>query len=105
VIAIVSLSIAFLGISSRLNTFNLFQSEQVFIKTDGCAEDALIRLNRDDSYAGGSYNVDDVNCTIVVTGLGDERNLNVIGESDYYTHDLSIDVRLAPDFAITNWNE
>jgi hypothetical protein len=105
VIAIISLSIAFMGISSRLNAFNLIRSEEVFIKTDGCAEEALIRLNRDNSYIGGSYNVDSMECTVAVTGSGDERNLNIMGEGDGYTHDFTIDVLLAPDFAIADWNE
>ena len=105
VIVIISLTITFSGISSRLSTFNLFQSEQVFIKTEGCIDEVLIQLNRDNSIKNRSFQIDDVNCLISVSGEGDIRSLSIRGQDGKYLHDINVDVRLNPTFAIINWEE
>jgi hypothetical protein len=93
------------GISTRANTLNLNQSEKVFIPVEGCLEEALLRLNRNNDYAGGSYNIGNVDCTVLVSGSGDTRNIVVNGEKNNITRDLLIRAQINPSFAIMQWGD
>jgi len=44
------------------------KSGGLILSADSCAEEALIRLSRDNTYSGGSLTLGDVACTITVTG-------------------------------------
>jgi hypothetical protein len=105
VIVIISIAIAFVNISSRLSTFHLFESERVYISTDACIEEVLIQLNRDNTITSKSIQIDDVNCLATISGTGDTRSLSVRGQNGKYLHDINLDVRLSPSFAIINWEE
>ena len=105
VIAVIALNIAFTGISSRLNTFNLLESDKIFIQTEGCTEEALIQLNRNNSYSGGSYNINNTSCTVNVSGSDDNRTLSIIGHGNGFTHNFTLKVQLTPIFGILDWDE
>ena len=100
VIAIITLTIAFGGISSRSNTFNLLESEMLFVKADGCMEDALLRLSRDNAFTSGSLTVDDANCSQVING----GTLITVGASEgNYVQNFTTTVQLSP-FGIVSFD-
>ena len=105
VLTMLAVTILLTGISSRNNAFLLNQSDKVFIPLEGCAENALIMLNRDDTYAGGTYALFGLNCSVVVSGSGSTRNLAVTAEKDGITRDMAMSVQLTPDFGIIEWTE
>ncbi|MBN2087198.1 hypothetical protein JW758_02520 [Candidatus Peregrinibacteria bacterium] len=105
VMGTIVISMLFTGISSRLNIYNLIQSEKVFIISEGCVEEALIQLNRNNDYSGGTYNISEIECDIQISGSGDNRSLFIKGTNDEFTHEISIDVQLSSVFAIIDWVE
>ena len=105
VLTILAVTILLTGISSRNNALILNQSEQVFIPLEGCADNTLILLKRDNSYSGGSYTVDGVNCTAAINGTDNERDIAISAEKGNIRRDLAIRVQLKPEFGIIEWNE
>lgn len=103
VLVMLAVSVVLTGISSRANAFVLKQSENVFVSLEGCIENALIRLNRDNGYLGHSFSVNDADCTVNVSGSGDERTVTVSGNRDEVTRDVSLQVQLTPNFGIIDW--
>ena len=105
VLILIVVNVVLVGISSRANVFYLNQSEKVFIKTDGCTEEALIRLNRDNSYSGGVFTIGEVECTVSVSGMDPDRDITITGVGDEITRDLFIRVQLIPTFGIIDWSD
>jgi hypothetical protein len=71
--------------------------------TNGCMEEALIRLDRDNGYAGGVLSLGDGTCSVAVSGADITRTVAVSGSLDNYQYNLSADVVLSP-FHITEWD-
>lgn len=105
VLVMMAVTVVLTGISSRANAFVLNESEKVFIAMEGCTEEALIQLSRDDNYNGDSYTVDGVNCTVYVAGSGGNRDLVIDGTKDNLTRDISLSVQIDPNFGIIDWEE
>ena len=99
VITLIIISIVLLGLSSRFNVANTASHEMTFMKTDGCLEEALIRLNRDNDYTGGTYTLDDYNCSVLIDGTSLEINAS---EGDFHQHFLA-ELSLSP-FAIIDFS-
>lgn len=70
---------------------------------DGCANEALLRLNRDKNYAGGSFNIDTGACLVIVSGTENTRSLAITGSLNNFSTNLTIAVTLDP-FAVTSWD-
>lgn len=105
VLVMLAVMVVLTGISSRTNAFVFNQSEKTFIGMEGCIEDALVRLSRDDTYVGGTYDVGNVECNTVITGADTTRQVTVTGTQDTITRDAVLSVQVDPDFAIIEWNE
>jgi len=100
-----AIGIALNGMSSRANALSLNQSEKVFIPVEGCSEEALIRLSRNHDYAGGSYSIGDVECTVAISGSDDTRDIVISGEKNNITRDLFIRAQINPSFGIMEWSD
>lgn len=70
---------------------------------EGCMEEALLRLNWDNAYAGGSVTIGSVSCTIEVTGSGSTRTVTVSSTLNGGTYSYTAQVNLSP-FTVTQWN-
>lgn len=96
-----------LGISSiSENLINLYQSQssRLLFSVDGCAEEALTRLSRDNNYKGETLITNDTTCTIDVNGSGLEKTISINGTKNDYSKTLEIIVNISP-YAITSWRE
>ncbi len=71
--------------------------------TEGCLQEALIRMNWNENYNGGTFAYNGGTCTVAVSGVGGNRTLDVIGSFGGYIQTLSVDVTLSP-FLITEWD-
>ncbi len=105
VILTISVGAVFMGVSSRMDAYHLLSSERVFVKTEGCAEEALIRLHRDSDYSGGNYEIDGVSCTVEVSGAGETRTVTIAGSGENFRHSFQIGVHMDPAFGILSWIE
>ncbi len=97
-----------LGLSSiSQNQMNLYQSKssRIFLNIDGCAEEALTKLNRNNVYTGESLVIDNTSCTISVSGSGTARIVSITATNDVYSKNLQINVTIFPTFAIMSWEE
>lgn len=104
--AVVSVILVSTALSSltQLEVSNSFaRGVAVQYFTEGCLQEALIRMNWDENYIGGAFNYHGGTCTVVVSGAGGNRTLGVTGSFGGYTQDLSVDVTLSP-FMITDWD-
>jgi hypothetical protein len=105
VLVMSAFSLVLTGISSRANALILSQSENALISTEGCAEEALVQLSRNHDYAGGPISLNNDVCDATVQGSGDIRTLSIVDSLGTITHNLLIQVSLAPGFRITQWTD
>lgn len=94
------------GIDEAQIGFNQNKSIETFTATDGCIEEALVKLNSNHSYSGEVLAMGDVSCTITVTGSGNTRTINVVSTHDaLYSNEINVDVDWSSTFQITSWQE
>ncbi len=103
---ILALNVQFLGIGELLIGFGDSRSEQAFQAADSCVDEALLRLKRDNSYAGGSLSVGGGSCTITVSGAGATRTIDVLSTVGSASRGISVDVSLSGFvISIDDWDE
>ena len=76
---------------------------EVSSSVESCLEDSLLRLNWDNTYVGDSYFLGDVNCSVVISGSGNTRTVNVTAIIGNNTENVTADVTLSP-FAVTKYD-
>lgn len=105
VLMVISLSMGILSISE--NQIGLYQSRAAvtFINAEGCVDEALLSLSRNNAYTGGSvFGMESTNCVAVVSGVGASRTVDVTATNGQYVRRISVGVNLSP-FSITSWSE
>ena len=110
VVSAIALSIALTatlkGIDETNTGLNQTKSLETFTATDGCIEEALVKLNSDHGYTGEILLMGNVSCTITVNGSGNSRTINVTANnSGKYVRDIEVDVDLQNALEITSWTE
>lgn len=100
-----SLSLGLRAISENQIGLYLSQSSRIFINMDGCAEEALIRLNRNNAYIGETLILNNTSCVISIVSSGDVRTINITASQTDYAKKLRINVILSPVFTVTSWQE
>ena len=104
VIILIVSSVTLLGISGRYNSLQLHESDIVFIKAEGCMEEALLQLSRNSDYPGSSYNVDGTDCIVSVSGSGSQRVLMLEAAEQNFYHHFTVDVQIDPLFGILGFS-
>jgi hypothetical protein len=97
-----------LGLSSIIeNQINLDQSRAnlLLLNTDSCGDEALNRLNRNNSYTGELLDVGTTSCAITVTGSGTTRTIDIAADNAGYFLDLEIGVTIYPTFSVDSWKQ
>jgi YbbR domain-containing protein len=102
---LISLSLGLSSISENQISLYQSQSTQAFLNADGCAEEALTKLNRNNLYTGETITLENTTCTITVTGSGPTRTVTVSATNTDYTHKIQIGVIIYSTFSITSWQE
>lgn len=102
--------IAVIGVKIALSTMTELMAADTSLRgvavrnlTESCAQEALIHLNRDNTYAGEILDINDGTCNISVSGSGNERTIAIGGSLTNYMYAISIQVTLSP-FSITAWD-
>ncbi|MFH0779395.1 MAG: hypothetical protein V1928_00880 [Parcubacteria group bacterium] len=91
---------ALTGLNNSVVNMNGMNAEY---QADSCAQEALLNLNRDNTYAGGNFALGSGNCVVIVSGSDNTRTINATGILNNYYRSLNINVTLSP-FAITSWD-
>lgn len=89
------------------NQIGLYQSkaQRLLINAEGCVDEALTQLSGDDTYTGDTITIDGSSCTIVVSGNGSNRTIDVTASESDYTKNLRIEASLNPTMTISSWQE
>lgn len=108
------IAVLMLYTSANVNKIRFYQSysQRLFFHVDSCAEEALLRLEHDAQYIGGTLSYDISSCTITVTGSGNTRSVQVSASNNNdavlqlnMVRTLQINVTIFPTFAVTSWQE
>ncbi len=106
VATVLATSVYLVGLSDLQAGFGSVQSEKAFALAEGCSQEALLRLSRSSSYAGGTLSVGSHSCTISVTGSGGTRAISVSATVGGNTRTILMDVSISGStVSITNWSE
>ncbi|MBU0667738.1 hypothetical protein KJ951_03395 [Patescibacteria group bacterium] len=110
-VVIISMIILIIGISMTMLNLSVIQISRnhtnattLYVNTEGCAEESLIRLNRHNDYTGETLVIDTTTCIIIVSGSGGTRTINISASDADYTRKLQIGVILSP-FSISSWQD
>lgn len=103
---LIAYSASFLGLGELEMGYSHGQGKENLSFTEGCVEEALERLRKDDIYTGSTLNESDFSCIISVSGAGLTKTINVVGSMGEYTKRLEVQVDLsASPLVITSWQE
>ena len=104
IVSIVMIKIALGALSETLLNFEKNQGQIVTSLSETCTMEALIQLNRDNTYTGGTYNYDAGDCSVTVTGTDNNRTIAMSAtDINDYSKEIEVAVTLSP-FEITAWD-
>ena len=72
--------------------------------TQGCMEEALIQVNRDSDYSGGTYDIGSGTCEISTSGPADSKEISTTGTLKTRTYNLQAKVN-TDNFEILSWGD
>jgi hypothetical protein len=100
-------STAFIGVDDLDIGYASELSGDVLLSAESCAEEALIRLSRNSSYAGGSLTVGEAACTITVSGTPcGSCTIDVAAVGESYTRNVQVGVNVSGSTVdIISWQE
>jgi uncharacterized membrane protein YcgQ (UPF0703/DUF1980 family) len=105
-VLIVTALISVILIKTSLNSISVLNtgsetlnSTNVSYFTEGCANEALIKLSRDNNYAGSTFDLEQGTCTVVVAG----NAVEVTGTLFNYSQTIDISFTLDP-FTVDSWD-
>lgn len=98
---------ALIGIDNLTTGFSEQASSDMILSAESCTEEAMIRLSRENTYAGGALSVGDATCTITVTGApcGD-CTIDVEAVGNDFTRNIRANVTVVGSTVdVTAWKE
>lgn len=103
---------ALLGIGDLDMGYIQSRGHEAFAYADGCLEEALRQLRYNISYTGGTYQLSNGSCVILVTTAGSTRTISVSGNTGgQYSKHIQVTVTLGGDavsgttITVTSWQE
>lgn len=83
------------SISELQHGFYENQAQIASARAESCLEDAFLRLKLDSGYVGGGITMTSGTCAVVVTALGDEREIQVTASEDQFDERVGARVRVS----------
>lgn len=109
VVLVTTVSVVLLGISEARNSLDFRRGQEALRIAEGCADEALLRTRDDGNYTGGSLDVGDGSCVIVVTtgALGDEIRVDSLlpGPPDFAKSLLVTSQQDGNGVTVIQWQE
>jgi hypothetical protein len=103
---IMAYSAIYLGLGELEMGYDSQRGDEAMSVADGCMEEALHRLEKDNGYSGGTITLDNGTCTMAVSGAAGSRTIIVTATADEYTKKIQADVTIS-GYLITveSWQE
>lgn len=103
----VGISLILLGLGSSRSSFALEQSNHAKALANACAEEALLKLKQNLSYAGNeTLTFTSGTCQIQdVKGTGPNRIIKTTGTVGTIIRKVAVKVKISPSFELTSWQE
>lgn len=109
VVLSVAISVSLLGVGGAQNSLTYKKGVETLKIAESCVEEGLLRLRDDVNYSGGTLQVGGGSCTIMVSGTGSNRTLNVTGRlpgPPSYERSIEVTVRRAgKSINLVTWQE
>ncbi|MBU2524841.1 hypothetical protein KKG71_06640 [Patescibacteria group bacterium] len=103
---LIAYSATITGVEESITGLHQSKALEIFSATDGCMEEAIIKIKNSSTYTGESLTIGDVSCTITVSGSGTSRILNITSTMEgLYTREIEADVDWSSTFQVTAWRE
>lgn len=104
-VLLVSLSVTVMAISQLQGSLSQTTGEDKWYLTDGCVEDALLKISQSPAYAGGSITRPEGTCKIVLSKTGNVYTLTVNSSSTSYNRTVAVTATRTGTITISNWKE
>ncbi len=114
-VIVIILAVAILVVSSTALTgiddleigFSHSAGSRAVLSAQSCAEEAMLKLSRDNSFVGGTLAVGEATCTMIVTGTPcGACTIGVESTQDTFTRSIEVDVTVTgSQVDITSWRE
>lgn len=98
---------ALIGVDNLTVGYAQEASSDLVLSAESCAEEALLRLSRDNTYAGGTLTFGDGSCEIVVTGTPcGTCTVDVASTGNSFTRNIRVTADVAGSMIdILTWKE
>jgi len=106
VVLVIGISVSLLSISESQMSLAEKKKEETIDFVESCLEDALLRINEDESYSGGTLSLPEGDCTINISQTGNDWTITAEGTLDGFTKTIEVQLeRTSPTMALTSWQE
>lgn len=102
---LIALTVSTTGIQETQNNLRYGLSKTTFAAATGCLEEALLALNQNHNYAGGSLGLNGIACSITITGSGTARTIDILATNAAHTRHLQTQVDWNSQFQVTGWQD
>lgn len=102
----IALSAAGIGLDETQNSLRRSKFLAAFLATDGCMEQAMLKLRNDISYAGETIISGENSCAITVSGSGTSRTIIILTtQGTLYSRKFEAVFDWTNGYKITNWRD
>lgn len=103
---LLAVTISLIGVGGVQSSLALSQGEQSLDFSEGCAEDALLKLWTSASYAGGNITRPEGTCTITVASSSNVYTITAGTTATNYARTVQVVVtRATSTLAVSSWTE
>lgn len=105
VVLAIALTVTYLAIGEGQTALAQSKGEDALQFSEGCMEDALLKIRSNPSYAGGTISRPEGTCTITVVKAGNVYTVTSTAAGTLYKRSIQVVVTRASSLVITSWQE
>lgn len=105
VVLAIAITVSLLSIGEGQAGLALANGENTLTFVEGCVEDALLKLNANASYAGGTITRPEGICIVSVSSLGSTYTITVTTNATLYKRAIQVVANRGSTVTITSWKE
>ncbi len=105
VILSIMITVAQLGVGEGQASLALSKGEEALQFTEGCMEDALLKIYLNASYSGGIITHPEGTCSITVSQVGSTYTVTATSTATFYNRTVQAVVTRSNSLNITSWKE
>ncbi len=105
VVMSIATTVTFLAIGEAQSALTQQKGEDAWTFVEGCAEDALLKIHANSTYAGGTITRPEGTCSVTVTTGNPNWNITVTTTATNYKRSVQIQATRGSTITITSWEE